>query len=303
VSAGDRALELRAAADVAGSAAPADRRAIVRIREHSYPTGRAAIGALVRGEASVAAHLPPDRVAEAAALPEVKVGKYAQPALHRIVLDGRNPALRQRALRRGLSVAIDRRALLEETVLRRAGDAANRVSDGPFPHGSYADAIDVKPLEYDPVLARMLVAAARKELGGDPIKLKLEYPAAPEPQAVVPRLVEAFGLAGVEVTAVERSESELEAELRADPLTAVASPRILQLLLQLERAPEWPTAKGLALQIDRECRDELPILPLWQVEVHYAWRTRLSGPGPETERLYQGIETWTIEPWFARDPW
>src|SRR5206468_10689119 len=135
--------------------------------------------------------------------------------LHRIALDGRNKALRNRTLRRGLSLAIDRKALLEETLLRRPADAANRVADGPFARGSYADAIDVKPLESDPLLARMLVAAARKELGGDPIKLTLEYPALPEPQAVVAKLVEALGLAGVEITAVERPESELEAELRA----------------------------------------------------------------------------------------
>ena len=333
VSASERGIELRAAAD---PAAP-DRPRVLRIRETRYPNTRATIGALLRGEVSLAAHVAPDRVAELSARQDVKVGKLAQPSLHRIALDGRNPALRHRTLRRGLSLAIDRKALLEETLLRRPADALNRVADGPFARASYADAIDVKPLDYDPVLARMLVAAARKELGGDPIKLTLEYPATPEPQAVVPRLVEAFALAGVEIVAVERPESELETELRAgrkfdlayragscsepvleagaaicpgidapesaDPLSSVASPRILQLLLQLERAPEWPTAKGLALEIDRECRDELPILPLWQLEVHYAWRTRLEGPAPVADHLYQGIETWRIEPWFARDAW
>jgi peptide/nickel transport system substrate-binding protein len=295
------------------------------------------VGALLRGEVTLAAHVPPDRLAEIAATPELKLGKYSQPSLHRIALDGRNPALRNRTLRRGLSMAIDRKVLLEETLLRRPADAVSRVADGPFARGSYADAVDVKPLESDPMLARMLVAAARKELGGAPIKLKLEYPAAPEPQAVVPKLVEAWTQAGVEITPVERSESEFEAELRAgrkfdlayragpcvepvleagglicpgidappntDPLSSVASPRILQLLLELERAPEWPTAKGLALEIDRQCRDELPILPLWQLEDHFAWRTRLEGPAPVMEHIYQDIEAWRIEPWFARDAW
>jgi peptide/nickel transport system substrate-binding protein len=69
----------------------------------------------------------------------------------------------------------------------------------------------------------------------------------------------------------------------------------------LERAPEWPSARGLALAIDRECRDELPIIPLWQLQEHYAWRTRLEGPAATAYRLYQGIETWRIEPWYARD--
>jgi peptide/nickel transport system substrate-binding protein len=332
-SSNDRSVVLRATAKHAQPEHPT----ILRIRETRYTSAAATIAALLRGEVSLAAHIPADRVAELSALHELKLGTLAQPALHRIAFDGRSPALRHRALRRGLSLAIDRKTLLEETLLRKGSDERNRASDGPFPRGSYADAVDVKPLEYDPVLARMLVAAARKELGGDPIKLKLEYPAAPEPQAIITKLVEAFGKAGVEVVAIERPESELESELRAgrkfelayrmgtcaepvleagaalcaaidapaaaDPLSSVASPRILQLLLQLERAPEWPTAKGLALLIDRECRDELPVLPLWQLEEHYAWRTRLTGPAPAAEHLYQGIETWKIEPWFARDAW
>ncbi len=176
----------------------------------------------------------------------------------------------------------------------------------------------------------------RKELGGDPITLTLAYPAAPEPRAIVPRLVEAFGQAGVTIKAVERRESELEAELRAghrfdlayrinrcldpildagvsicpgidappeaDAFSSLTSPRILQLLLQLERAPELATARGLAIEVDRESRDELPLLPLWQIEEHHAWRTRLNGPLEGAERLYQGIESWEIAPWFAKDP-
>ena len=332
-SGGDRGLELRASAD----RATPDRPRVLRIRETRFPNAKATIGALVRGEVSLVAHVPPDRVAELAADREIKVGRLSRPSVHFLSFDGRDPVLRNRTLRRGLSYAIDRKTLLEESLLKRGSDAANRVADGPFARGTYADATDVRPLEYDPLLARMLVAAARKEQGGDPIKLTLEYPASPEPRAIVARLVEAFQIAGVEVSALERPESELEAELRsgrkfslayrslasdepvldagglicpgidappdADPLSSVASPRILQLLLQLERAPEWPTARGLVLQIDRECRDELPLLPLWQIEDHYAWRTRLKGPTEVCDHLYQGIATWEIEPWFARDPW
>jgi peptide/nickel transport system substrate-binding protein len=94
-----------------------------------------------------------------------------------------------------------------------------------------------------------------------------------------------------------------DAPPETDPLASSASPRILQLLLQLERAGDWPTARGLATQIDREARDELAVIPLWQVADHYAWRSRLQGPGERADRLYDGIEKWQISPWFARDPW
>jgi peptide/nickel transport system substrate-binding protein len=327
VASTQRTIRLRAA----GSAS------VRRLHETRFPDAGAALGALLRGDVSLVEHVPADRVAGLTADPAIRVGRFVQPALHFLALDGRNSALRNRSLRRGLSYALDRRTLLEETVLNRPPDDANLVSDGPFAKGSYADAPDVEPLKYDPSLARMLVRAARSEMGGDPIKLKLEYPALAEARAVVPRIAEAFKLAGVEITPIERPGSELEAELRAgrrfdlayratrcaepvleaggllcpgydaspsaDALAALASPRVLLLLLQLERAPEWPSARGLAIQIDRECRDELPVLPLWQLVDHYAWRTRLKGPAEVSERLYQGIESWEIEPWFAKDPW
>ncbi|HEV3165544.1 MAG TPA: ABC transporter substrate-binding protein [Isosphaeraceae bacterium] len=310
---------------------------IKRIREVRYPGSAQALAAFVRGDVAMAEHVPPDRVAALANNPEFKVGRYEVPTLHRIAFDGRNTVLRNRSLRRGLSYAIDRKTLLEENLLKRAADEISTISDGPFAKGSYADAPGVKPLGYDPMLAKMLVAAAKKEMGNNPIKLTFEYPAIPEAQVVVPKIAEAFRKVDVEIELLERTESELEEALRAgrrfdlayratqcvepvweagpllcpgydappsvDGLASIASPRTLELLLRLERATELPLANGLVLSIDRESRDELPVLPLWQLEDHYAWRTRLKGLADSAVHLYQGIETWEIEAWFAKDPW
>ena len=180
------------------------------------------------------------------------------------------------------------------------------------------------------------MAAARKELGGNPIRLTLEYPSIAEARATCPKIAEAFTLIGVEIQLVERPETELESGLRsgrrfdlayrksrpslplrdagpmlvpgydaspsADALASAASSRILQLLVLLDRAPETTTARGLAMQVDRESRDELPILPLWQLEDHFAWRAHLRGPRESSERLYQGVVDWEVEPWFTVDP-
>jgi peptide/nickel transport system substrate-binding protein len=316
-------------------------RSIQRLREFQHTGPKAGIAALVSGDVTLAAHVPPDQVTTLSALPEIKLGRYTQPVVHSIALDGRNRVLKNRSLRRGLSYAIDRKMILEETVLRRPSDAENTVADGPFPKGSYADSPGVKPLAHNMALATMLIAAASKQLGSSPIELKLEYPAIPEAQAVVPVIAEAIrtaGLAsGLKIETIERPEAVLESELRAgrtfdlayralkcdepileagvllcpgydappeaDALGSAASTRILQLLLELERAAELPTARGLAIQIDRESRDELPVLPLWQVIDHYAWRTRLQGPAQVSDHLYQGIESWHISPWVAKDPW
>jgi peptide/nickel transport system substrate-binding protein len=321
-------------------AQPADvskKMAVKRIREVRLLPGQSAVSALRRGDVSLIEHVPPDQVVGLAASPEIKVAQYARPVVHFLALDGRNKALRSRALRRGLSYAVDRKALLEDYVIRRAATALDVVSDGPFPKGSYADAPGVKPLESHMWLAKMLVAAARKEMNNAPIKLNLEYPSIPEVRSIVPRLADAFRQAGVEIVPIELPYSQLEGELRsgrrfdlafrvlkceepileagrmlcpgydappeADALASATSVVILQLLLQLERAADWPTARGLAMQIDRESRDELPIIPLWQLGDHYAWRDRLTGPGKAAGELYQGIETWEIVPWIAKDAW
>ena len=325
------------AAEPQKKGAPEPKAKIHRIREIRYPNEKAAVGAFLRGEVAMIEHVPSHRLPEFASYSDIKVGRDSRPSMHWISLDGRNPILHNRALRRGLSYAIDRKTLLEDYILKRSADAANTPSDGAFPKGSYADATEVKPYEYDALLARMLVTAAKKELGGKPIKLTLEYPAIPEAQAVVPKLVEAMQATGLQIVATERPQSDLEGELHAgrrfdmvyratpcedpvteagnllspchdappatDPLASLTSPRILQLLLLLERAPDYATAKTLLLLIDQECRDELPILPLWQLEDHYAWRTRLTGPPDVTNRLYKDIASWEIQPWFAKDPW
>jgi peptide/nickel transport system substrate-binding protein len=340
VSANADSIELRARDDSASAgASPPSGGAprIKRIREVRLPRATAAAGALRRGDVTLIAHVPADQVTALEATPGIKVGQYAQPAIHLLAIDGRTLALRNRSLRRGLSYAIDRKALLEDYLLKHPVTDADLALDGPFPRGSYADAPAVKPLGNNIGLARMLVAAAVKELGGSPVKLALEYPSLPEAERAVAKLADAFRQAGVEIGTSELPESRLEAELRggrrfdiayrvvrcdepvmdagimlcpgydaplaADALGSISSPFILQLLLQLERATDWPTARALAIQIDRVSRDELPVIPLWQLTDHYAWRDRLKGPTERASLLYQAIDTWEIAPWIAKDPW
>ena len=93
-----------------------------------------------------------------------------------------------------------------------------------------------------------------------------------------------------------------DAPASTDALSSIASPLIVQLLLRLEQAPEFPTARGLAIEMDRRARDELPVLPLWQVRDHYAWRANLTGPADEANALYQGVEKWNIEPAYPMEP-
>ena len=302
----------------------------------------AAVTALRRGDISMIDHVPPDQVASLSETPEIQVGQYSQPVIHVIAIDGRNPFLRSRALRRGLSNAVDRQGLLEETVLKHPLNDVDCPADGPFPKGIYADATAVKPLGFDILLAKMLVAAARKRpvSGGPPIRLRFEYPAIPECRTVVVKLAEAFRIAGVEIEPIEVPESRLESELRAgrrfdlayrvlrcddpiqdagtllcpaydappesDPLASAASPRILQLLLQLEPEPaEWPTQRGASRSRSTASRAT-------------SWPSSRCGSSPTTTPGGRGsevvrrdrpptgsiehLEEWEISPWIAQGP-
>jgi peptide/nickel transport system substrate-binding protein len=91
------------------------------------------------------------------------------------------------------------------------------------------------------------------------------------------------------------------APAEAQALESLASPRVLQLLLALETAPDFPTARGLAIEVDRATHDELPVLPLWQVTDTFAWRARLEGPREEADALYEEVESWRIAPWYPRE--
>lgn len=310
---------------------------IRRVVERPIPDGAVAVAGLLRGDITLLEHVAPHQVAELTQHEDVKVGRYAEPRMHLLALDGRNPILRNRAFRRGLAYAIDRATILEEDILGRKADDRNRATSSAFPQESYAKAPDVRPLAHDALMARMLIAAAQKELDEPVIRLTFQYPDLPAVQAGVGKIIEALTAAGIEARAIARPESELENELRSgqrfdiayrvatcrepiteagpllcpgydappgrDALAAIASPRIHQLLLQLESATEFPTARGLVIQIDREVRDELPIIPLWQIDDHYAWRSRLRGPAEVADNLYENFDSWEIEPWFARDPW
>ncbi len=310
---------------------------IARIREVRFSNAGDAMGALERGDISLLEHVPADRVPGMTALSDVAVGRMRLAGVHMLAIDGRNPALKSRELRRALSYAIDRKSILEETVIKRPIDDYNRPADGAFAIDSSANAPDVAPLEFDPLKARMLLNGVRKEMAAPKFQFTLEYPAIPEAQLAAPRIAEMLRNVGFGIDLIERSPTELEEALRSgrrfdlayrvgysdqpvrevgtllcpgydaptasDGLGALASPRILQLLLQLEHAPEWNTARELVTQIDRETRDEFPIIPLWQLADHFAFRSRLTGPNPVADHLYQGIERWEIAPWYAKDPW
>ncbi len=187
---------------------------ILRIKEVRLKTGDDAMRGLERGEVTLLEHVPADRVASLALMEGIKWGHYRLPSLHCLAVDGRNPLLQSRSLRRAIAYAIDRKAILEEKVLRHQLDEVNRPSDGVFAVDSYANAPGVEPLEHNIMLSKMLVAAAERELSQSKFKFTLEYPSVPEAVRASQEIAEMLKKVGIEIDLVERSPTELEQSLR-----------------------------------------------------------------------------------------
>ncbi len=190
----------------------------------------------------------------------------------------------------GSRTRIDRKACSRITCIKRPATETGRgrrraVSQGELCRRAGRQAAG-RPTLW---LAKMLVAAARKELNNAPIKLNLEYPVDSRGACDRAQARRRFSRRRVSRSCRPKCRlSQLEGELapaggstwlfacskcdepvldagvllcpgydappEADALASAASPRILQLLLQLERAADWPTAQGLHADRSRVAR-------------------------------------------------
>lgn len=253
----------------------------------------------------------------------IRVARFAAPEVHVLAFNFDRPELRNRTLRRAIVYAIDRRRLLEEELLGGPVDAANTIPSGPFPKGSYAADPRLEAREYNPAVARVLMGAAKKELEGELPTLRLLCPSDDDLRVVCERIRENLLQAGLEIELVQgnvenwtsRAELLYRTYQVTDPIRGAAEfltgqPRatavdfpirmsswISELLLQLERAPDWPAATAILRQIHSAAYHEVIVVPLWQMEVSFAYNEQLTGLPESPVSLYQGVEDWQVQPW------
>ena len=71
---------------------------------------------------------------------------------------------------------------------------------------------------------------------------------------------------------------------------------VLQSMRRLGYADSWQVA-GLTLRrMHRQIRNDVTILPLWQLKEHYAFRDNLREVGRNAVHLYQNVDGWKITP-------
>lgn len=143
---------------------PDNRYHVAEIEELRFDTPRQAIQALKRGQVQVLAHLRPLEAKRLAEDRRIEVRPYSVPITHAIQFNPETDALRDRELRRALTYALDRKAMLERIVLRTrdGGDPDDgRLVSAPFPRYSYAYGV-VRQKEYDITLALALSLTVRR---------------------------------------------------------------------------------------------------------------------------------------------
>lgn len=300
-----------------------------RVRELVFEDDRDAWQALIDSRVDLIEHVPSDLLLDRVP-PTVSVATSSSPDVHLIAIDGRVPLLANRSFRRGLAYALNRQELFEEQFLGRAPRPDEFLADGAFTKGTAWDDTEVRPVPYDAAMARLLFASAKRELKITKIALTLDYPARPDIARVAAKIADSLSGFGIEIKLKRWQSGELEESLRsgkpfelawrtvsptmdhflmggliapaiyAPPqsggLAALASPVILSQVLSLERAFIETEVRAQARFIDRLVRQEIPLIPLWQVPHRYAWRKDLTGVRPNSDRLYRNVREWSVRP-------
>lgn len=131
-----------------------------------YPTFGAALLGFKLGEVHGLGHIPAERVAEVAAMPGVDLHRQGLARYSMLLLNVRSPLFDKPETRQALALAVDRDAIIRDSL---GGFAQPAVS--PILAGSWAYEPSVKSKAvYDPVRARQLLDAAGWRVGEDGIR-------------------------------------------------------------------------------------------------------------------------------------
>jgi len=203
------------------------------------PEATAQITALLTGEADMITTAGAPGWKQLASRPEIRRIQRQTRQISIIAWNGRRPALRDPRVRLALSLAIDRRTILDAL---RGG--LGELAIGPITPSSWAFAHDLKPLPYAPDSARVLLAQAGyadrngdgylEDASGRPLEITLKIPPTAFNRNMGEMLQAQLKRVGVKLTPVVEDvglwRSDLEAKSRpfdGAPLTFETDPRLL----------------------------------------------------------------------------
>ena len=310
---------------------------MAEVIERLYPSYEKGVQGLLRGEVSMLTRVESSAVPLLRADRRFRVVETALPVTHLLQFNPRSRASANRELRRALAYGINREKILTETVLMDPQQSRGRVVSGPFAtHGlspqnrrvnGYAYNARIEPRRYDPTLAASLSLVARKQFGGELPELKLLCTPDPVARRAARRLVAHWSAAGIRVKLLDGYEAmrgagdwdlvyrivrlsepamQLWPLLTLEPTAQVESLAFLpdwlrQKLIELDRAGDWSSAVTLLRALHADMAAAAVLIPLWELDDFVVYRRTIRGYPSAPLFEYQGIERWTVKPWFATD--
>ncbi len=286
---------------------------------------------LLAGGIDILAGVPPSAARRVAASPRVRLVAFPDRSYTYIGWNCRRPPFDDPAVRRAMTLAIDRRAIVD-TVLEGHG----RVGVGPVLSTMWAFDRSLEPLPYDPAAARRLLAAAgyadsdgdgTLDRGGTPLAFELLTNAGNDTRQRICLLVqEGLRRVGVRVeprflewgVMLQRLErGEFDAYVSAwregtqidlapvwhsaapgEPTynwIGYADPEVDRLLEAVERAPDFAAQKPLLDRIQELVHRDQPYTFLYEGERLAGVARRLEGVVINDASPYFTIEEWRVK--------
>ena len=290
-----------------------------------------AVDALIRGEVDVVDRPALSDIPKLRAAKGIEVRPYAIPTVHFLVPKVRGEYEGSIQLIHSLSSGIDREGIVNDVFGGAEIDGCEALS-GPFPIGSdeydqvsYGYDLKVKSLPYQQRLSMVLAHMSRKaqtktfpQGRSGPPTIVLAHPSGSLATIACTKIKQSWEEAGISTTLRELGESVsfpeddnwdmlyVEAAIE-EPLTDatrimgaqgiaknVSSP-VDQSLQKLGYADSWQDASRTLRRIHRQVSNDLSVIPMYQIQEHFAYRKNVYGLGRNLIHLYQNIRRWRIE--------
>ncbi len=280
--------------------------------------------ALEYGAVDLVEFVPWRNAALAANVPNARLVRESVPKAHVLQFNYGRDLLRMPNVRRAIALALDRPAIF------KAVGIAPTAGDCPLANAATVGALGNDPKAelwpYDPIVARILVAAAKKEVNAPAAPLTLSHQGNESTRRAVEQIAKQLNAAGFEVTIVQvddRNPDPRAADLRyeiAAPTEAVfdlvtlltrdnpslfeyATPGMRALLVELLQVSSATKALALLPRIHAAVRGDVALVPLWQWHDQFLVSESVRNLPAKPHSVYDGVTRWDAEPRYPPAWW
>ena len=299
--------------------------------EKYYRASSDAVDALIRGEVDVVDRPSISDIPKLRQAKGIEVRPYAIPTVHFLVPKVRGDYEGSLQLVRALSTAIDRKGIINDIFGGEDIDGCEPLS-GPFPIGSdeydqvsYGYDLKVKALPYQQKLSVVLgnmakTTKTKKFPNGRPSDptIVLVHPASSSARAACESIRQSWIEAGIQTSlralpesvsypendnwdvlyveaAIEEPLTDATRVMGSHGIAQKVSAPVSQSLQLLGYTESWQQASRTLRRIHRQVSNDLSVIPLYQIQEHFAFRKNVYGIGRDLIHLYQNIGRWRIE--------